>query len=275
MGDDQSRVPPTVDTTRPSIARTYDACLDGKDNFEVDRAVLDQVLEVMPGFAGMARTNRNWLIRAVHWLAHEAGIDQFLDVGSGLPTAENTHEAAQRVRPGATVVYVDNDPACEAFGKALLEENDRTHFVEADLTRPAELLGHPEVTRRIDFSRPLALIQCSTLHHVPDERRPAEIVDEYRAALPPGSYLALAHAFDPGDDGYFTRLCRGIERSFRDSGFGSVTYRPRAELARFFGDFDLVEPGIELLVNWWPPGPRLRPLEDGDHLMAGGVARKP
>lgn len=268
-------MPPGVDTTTPSIARTYDACLDGKDNFEVDRQVLDQVLGVMPGFKHMARENRNWLIRVVRWLALEAGVDQFLDVGSGLPTAENTHEAAQRVTPGATVVYVDNDPACEAFGRALLEENDRTHFVDADLTRPDQLLNRPEIARWLDFSRPLALIQCSTLHHVPDEQRPEELMTEYRDALPRGSYLALAHAFDPADGGDDTDLARGIEKSFRDSGFGSVTYRPQERLEAFFGDFEVVDPGVDLLVNWWPPGPRLRPLDDGDRLMAGGVGRKP
>lgn len=275
MNDHRQRVPSSVDTTTPSIARTYDACLDGKDNFEVDREVLDQVQDVLPGFKGMARENRNWLIRVVHWLAYEAGIDQFLDVGSGLPTAENTHEAAQRVNPEATVVYVDIDPSCDAFGKALLEENERTHFVGADLTRPVELLNDPEIKRRLDFDRPLALIQCSTLHHVSDEQRPDEVMAQYRQALPPGSYLALSHAFDPADGGHDTQLARGIEKSFLDSGFGTVTYRPREALEGFFGDFEMVEPGIELLTRWWPSGPRLRPLEDGDRLMAGGVGRKP
>lgn len=269
------RASSAVDTSTPSIARTYDACLGGKDNFEVDRAVLRQILEVMPEFNTMAEQNRDWLIRVVRFLAREAGIDQFLDVGSGLPTRENTHQAAQRVNPEASVVYVDNDPACVAFGQALLEENARTRFVSADLTDPDELLAHPRIADHLDFRRPIGLIQCSTAHHIPDEWHPEQIMDAYRRAMPSGSYLALAQTFDPEDGGYYTNLARGIERTFRDSGFGTVCYRGRDRIRAYFGDWELVEPGLTLISQWWPDRPHHRTASDADELMLGGVARKP
>lgn len=275
MTDDQQ---PTaqVDTATPSIARTYDASLGGKDNFEVDREVMRQVLEVVPEFGDIAMGNRRWLIRAVRFLTEQAGIDQFLDLGSGLPTAENTHQAAQRINPDARVVYVDNDSACQAFGRALLEENHRTHFADADLTYPAEVLNNPQVTKHVDFSRPVGLMHCATLHHVADEQYPREIMEAYREALPSGSYLVLSHACDPQDaEGYYTRLARSLEQRFWDAGFGSGYLRTPDEIRAFFGDWELIDPGLVILPHWWPDGPRVQPLTDGEHLMVGGVARKP
>lgn len=278
MTDDQHRcrpVPPSIDTTRPSIARTYDAALGGKDNFEVDRAVMRQVLEAMPDFGQMATDNRNWLIRVVRFIVRETGVDQFLDVGSGLPTAENTHQAAQRLDPGVRVAYVDNDPACQEFGRAFLEENAHTRFVEADLTKPHDLLARPEVDRFLDLDRPVALIQCSTFHHIADEKAPRKLAEAYRTALAPGSYLALSHGFDPDDSGYYTTLARGVEEAFRDSGFGDVHYRTRPEIQSYFGDWEMIEPGLVPLRDWWPDGPHIRAKSDADKLMVGAVARKP
>src|SRR5437016_3567481 len=195
---------PGIDAGTPSVARVYDAFLGGENNFAVDRLVFQETVRMVPHARLMAVENRHWLIRAVRFLTQECGIDQFLDVGSGLPTRENTHQAVQRAIPDASVVYVDNDPACWAFGRALLEDNEFTHFVDADLTRPAELLAHPAITKHLDFDRSIALIQCATMHHVPDEQRPDEIMAVYRDALPSGSYLALTHFWDPEDGGPLT-----------------------------------------------------------------------
>jgi hypothetical protein len=266
---------PVLDTSKPSIARTYDAFLNGKDNFEVDREVVRQVTQVFPEACLIAMENRQWLVRAVRFLTREPGIDQFLDVGSGLPTAENTHEVAQLVIPDATVVYVDNDPACQAFGRALLEGNGFTHFVDADLTRPRELLAHPSITRHLDFDRPLAMLQCGTLHHVPSEQRPHEILSAYIDALPSGSYVLLTHFWDPKDNGPLTAAARDIEQRFRDAGLGSGFWRPREEIEAFFDGLEMVEPGLVPLHEWWPDGPRLCGPTPADQLILGGVARKP
>lgn len=265
-----------VDTSTPSIARTYDASLGGKDNFEVDREVLRQVLQVVPEFGTLARQNRRWLIRVVRFLAEHAEVDQFLDLGSGLPTAENTHQAAQRINPNATVIYVDNDPACRAFGRALLSENENTHFVDADLTKPEQVLNHPDINQHVDWTRPVALMQCATLHHVSPEQNPAEFMRTFREALPPGSYLVLSQFYDPQDEsGYYSRLAHSMQQRVWDSGFGSGYLRTLDEIREFCGCWELVEPGLALVPDWWPDGPRLRSLSEIEHIMICGVARKP
>jgi hypothetical protein len=270
---DESGAPP-IDTTKASIARVYDAFLGGKDNYEVDRAVCDVIYEIAPEASAFARAFRGWLIRAVRFLAAEAGIDQFLDCGSGLPTAENTHQAVQRINPEARVVYVDNDPIVAAHGLALLEENDHTHFVAGDLRHPDTLLSHPVITKHLDWDRPLALIQCATLHHLHDAEKPHEIMASYINALPSGSYVALAHFYDPADGSTYSELARGIETRFRDSSMGTGRFRTRAEITRFFDGLELVEPGLVRMVDWWPDGPRLTSA-DVDHIGLGAVGRKP
>lgn len=263
-----------VDTSTPSIARSYDATLGGKDNFAIDRELRDHVFEHVPSARDMAMANRRWLVRVVRWLAGEAGIDQFLDVGSGLPTLENTHDVAQRVNPTATVVYVDNDPACLAYGRALLEENSRTRFVDADLAAPESLLGHERVAGLLDWDRPVGLIHCSTMHHVPDAGDPYGVMQRYIAALPAGSYLALTHFWDPQDpEGYYTGLARDLEQRFEV--LGSGFWRTREQIASYFDGLDLLEPGLVELDDWWPGGPRLREQGPGERLCLGGVARKP
>lgn len=166
-----SSVPVGVDTTRASIARVYDAALNGKDNYEVDRAVLDQVRTVAPQVNDLAWANRDFLIRVCRFLAR-AGVDQYLDLGSGLPTAENTHQVVQRVNPGSRVVYVDNDPSVLVHAQALLANNSRTRIAEADIFRPLEVLGNTAVRAELDFTRPLALLHIGTLHHYLGEDAP-------------------------------------------------------------------------------------------------------
>jgi S-adenosyl methyltransferase len=267
--------PPGVDTTKASIARVYDAFLGGKDNYEVDREVFQKVLEIAPESPELARDFRTWLIRAVRFLAGPAGIDQFLDLGSGLPSAENTHEAAQRINPEAKVVYVDNDPIVAVHGRAMLEENDRTNFIAADLRRPHEVLNHPVVTENLDFSRPLALMQCATIHHVDDDANPREIMATYIDALPSGSYVGLTHFYDPADGSKYSELARGIETTFRTSSMGTGRFRTREEILSLLDGLELVKPGLVLLADWWPDGPRIKPLPDSGHVALGAVGRKP
>jgi hypothetical protein len=275
-GDDLLRLPSAVvDPTVVSIARVYDCFLGGKDNYAVDREVFEQVDRVMPQFRPLVRENRQWLIRATRFLAESAGIDQFLDCGAGLPAAENTHQIAQRVNPEARVIYVDNDPVVAAHGLALLEENDRTHLVQADLTKPDELFAHPAVTKHLDLDRPFALMQVATIHHVSDSQRPLEILQRYIDLLPRGSYLALTLAHNPQDGGKASEAARFIEDVFTaDSSMGSGYFRTRAEIESYFGDLELIEPGVVPLHEWWPDGPKLRPLTEVDQLCLGGVARK-
>jgi SAM-dependent methyltransferase len=264
-----------IDTSKPSVARVYDCFLRGKDNYAVDRAVFDQVNDVAPQMSDLALAQRSWLGRVTRFLTKTAKIEQFLDVGAGLPSAENTHEAAQRLNPDARVIYVDNDPVVLAHGRAILEENSRTHLVEADLTRPDEVLGHPMIQKYLDSEQPFALIQSSTLHHVPDAMRPLEIMQRYVELLPSGSYLVLSHFCDPQDGGEGTKLARFVEKVFADGPMGSGYFRTRAEIEKYFDGLDLVSPGIVRLRDWWPDGPHLQPPTREDEVLIGGVARKP
>jgi hypothetical protein len=266
--------PPFVDTTKPSVARVYDMFLGGKDHYEVDREVYRRTMEINPEVPLMARAFRQWLIRVVRYLAADPGIDQFLDCGSGLPAAENTHQVAQRVRPEATVVYVDNDPMVVAHGRALLEENDRTHFVDHDLCDPEGLLAHPTVTRYLDWTRPIGLMQCGTLHHVGDEDNPAGLMERYIEALPSGSYVAVSHFFDPADGSEQSELARVLEVNLRNA-VGSGWCRTSAQIESLFCGLELVEPGLVAAADWWPDGPRTRPLADVERIAYGAVARKP
>jgi hypothetical protein len=264
-----------IDTSVASIARVYDAMLDGKDNYEVDREVRRQLIEVAPDIQTMARDNRDWLIRVSRYLAGEVGIAQFLDCGSGLPTAENTHQVVQRLNPDARVIYVDDDPVVQAHGRAILEENPLTHFSSADLTRPQDLLADPVVTTYLDFDEPMALYQISTLHHVPDEQRPHEIMAAMIDALPSGSYVALTHFYDPADGSDLAKLARQLEAVLLTGPMGSGRFRTRAEIAAFFSGLEIVEPGLVLPCEWWPDGPRTKPLLDIQQLLLGALARKP
>jgi S-adenosyl methyltransferase len=270
------RVPVGVDPTRASIARVYDATLGGKDNYAVDREVVRKIEEVAPGQSDVARMNRRWLVRVVRYLAGpDAGIDQFLDVGSGLPTLENTHDVAQRRNPEARVVYVDNDPVCNAYGRALLEANEHTHFVAADLTEPRTLLAHPDVTTYLDLTQPVALILCGILHHVDDELDPVGIMSKYIDALPSGSFVAITSFWNPDDKSDASRMAKELERRFTTLGLGSGWYRTRDEIAAFFCGLPFVAPGLVELDDWWPAGPPLRPRPTEERLLLGGVARKP
>jgi hypothetical protein len=271
---ESERAPVGVDPTKASIARVYDAFLNGKDNYAIDREVLAGVLKVAPSARDLAFENRGFLIRACRFIAGETGIDQYLDCGSGLPTAENVHQVVQRINPEARIVYIDNDPVVLAHGRALLEENDRTHFAAADIFNPQAILENEVVRKHIDFDRPLAFLQLGTLHHsVGEASKPAALMKEYIDALPSGSYVAMSHFLDPENE--HSALARKMEDVFTHSPMGSGTFRTMAELEQLMPGLELVEPGIVQCAEWWPDGPRLNPLTPSQQCIAGVVGRKP
>jgi hypothetical protein len=267
-----SSVPVGVDTTRASIARVYDAALNGKDNFEIDREVLRQVATVAPQVNDLAWSNRNFLIRACRFLAGQVGITQYLDCGSGLPTAENTHQIVQRLQPSARVLYIDNDPVVLAHGRALLEENDQTLFISADIFEPEMVLAEPQVREFLDFDQPIALIHNGTLHHYLGEDGP-ELMETYLDALVPGSYSVVAHFYDPQTPEH-SAIARAMEEKFTHSPMGSGVFRTYDQIRAMFPGQELVEPGLVLCDDWWPDGPRVKPLNQVEECIAGGVGRK-
>lgn len=268
------RAPVGVDPSRASIARVYDAFLNGKDNYEIDREVMQGVLEVAPEARHLAYENRAFLIRACRFLASQTDLDQYLDCGSGLPTAENVHQVVQRIKPEARVVYIDNDPVVLAHGRALLEENELTHFAAANIFSPTEVFNDPVVAKHIDRSRPLAFMQMGTLHHFEGAPEgPREIMREYVDKLPSGSYVALSHFLDPENE--YTAVARKMENRFRHSPMGSGTFRTMREIEELFDGLELIDPGVQVLANWWPDGPQLNELNQAQWCIAGGVARKP
>jgi hypothetical protein len=237
--------PPSFDPEVPSIARTYDYILGGKDNFPADRAVGDNLIEHFPGAAEVAVDNRECLIRAVRYVSAELGIAQFLELGSGLPAQDNVHDVARRVNPAARVVYVDNDPLVLAHGRALLAEDDQTAVIKADITDPA-VLALPELHELLDFSRPVAVMLGAVLHHLRDSENPLGVVEALRAAVPAGSTLFITH-FRRLGDGDSARL-----EAFAREAFGRGTFRTDEQIAGYFTGTDLVSPGIVPCAAWRP-----------------------
>jgi SAM-dependent methyltransferase len=262
------RQPAPIDVGKPSIARAYDAVLGGKDNYEIDRAVAEELFKVMPEIGDLAWFNRAILGRGVRYLAAEAGIRQFLDLGSGLPTVENTHQVAQRHAPDARVVYVDIDPIVLAHGRALLVENNHTTVVTADLRDPEDIINSPEVRTQVDFSKPVGVMLVGMLHHMHDDEDPRGIVDAYMSAVPSGSYLFLTHFCRSGSD------AAALEETFLQF-LGTGRFRTNEEIERYFDGLELVDPGLVYLPEWRPDALLTYPLTIGQRLMVGGIARKP
>jgi len=264
-----------IDTTKPSISRVYDYMLGGKDNFAVDREVAKMALKVAPDAPAAARANRDFLRRVVRHLVLEAGIDQFLDIGSGLPTQGNVHEIAQEAQPGVRVVYVDNDPIVLVHGRALLAKDDTTTVIEADLRDPASILGHPETERLIDTSRPIGLLLISIIHHLNDDEDPAGILTRFRDALPSGSYIAMANFHNPGlKHPRASAQAYQAEKLFNEN-LGTGRWRTRDELMAYFGDWEVIEPGLVPLAEWHPDPDAYVDRGILYHTLVGGVARKP
>lgn len=263
--------PPEIDTSRPHPARIYDYILGGKNHFAADREMAEKVLAATPSAPVGARENRAFLGRAVRYLAAEAGVRQFLDIGSGLPTTNNVHEVAQAVAPSSRVVYADNDPLVLAHARALLASGPegRTGYIHADLRDPAAILASPVVRETLDFSQPVALMLCSVLHILPDSDQPAEIIATLMDALPPGSYLVASHG-----TAEHAPETAGIERDAREADL-SLRLRDCDEFARMaFGGLELVPPGV-VLVSEWRPEPGKTLPSPAEVSMYGAVARKP
>jgi hypothetical protein len=267
-----TEVPSEIDTSRPAPARIYDYVLGGKDSFAADREVADGVLARMPAVRTAARENRAFLGRAVRYLAAEQGIRQYLDIGAGLPAADNVHEVAQRTAPESRVVYVDSDPMVLAHARALLTSRPegRTGYIQADLRDPEAILGDPVIREVIDFTQPVALILAAVLHHVQDEDSPGKIVPVLVDALPAGSFLVASHATGEHDRAGWT----DVERVYRAAGL-PAQLRDSDEFARLaFAGLEMVSPGVVLVSEWRPDsdGPRPVPAEVS---VYGGAACKP
>lgn len=246
--EDSRRLPKGIDVTVPNVARVYDYLLDGKDNFESDRQTAEHLISLVPGVRETVAENRQFLRRAVRYLAQDAEIDQFLDVGVGLPTRGAVHEVAHEVNPAARVAYVDYDPVVVLHGGVLLTEPDRSIVVRGDVRDPAALLADPVIRQHLDFSRPVAVILLAIMHFVADDDDPYGIVATIRDALPAGSYLVLAHvSVDEIPEDVVERAVGLYSRASEP-----LTPRTRDQVARFFDGFDLVEPGITREYAWRP-----------------------
>ena len=265
--------PVRVDRDKASIARVYNATLGGKDNYAVDREVFERMQSLVPEVRQLALDHRAFLIRATRFIATQTDVVQYLDCGSGLPTAENTHQVAQRLASTSKVVYVDNDPSVIAHGRALLEEDEQTLFVAADIFTPSAVVEDPTVRSFLDFSSPVALFLLGVLHHYDGTPTPAEIVAEYVDALPSGSYVAITHFLDPEDAD--SEVARRIEHVMVNSPMGTGLFRTRAQIeAMIPPQLELVDPGLVQLSRWWPDGPQLRPVAPAQRCALGMVARK-
>ncbi len=267
-----AELPPEIDTSRPHSARMYDYFIGGKNHFAADRKTAREVLKHSPHVPTAARENRAFLGRAVRYLAAEARVTQFLDIGTGLPTTNNVHEVAQAVNPCARVVYVDNDPLVLAHARALLTSapEGRTAYIPADFRDPAAILSDPATREVLDFSKPVALMLVAILHFTPDGYRPAEVIATLLDALPSGSYLAASHLtteYDKEATSAGQRVMRGagIAMQKRDSG-------EFAKLA--FPGLELVPPGVVLVSEWRPDGTGPAPAPHEVNCY-GGVGRKP
>ena len=260
------RAIPAIDTTRAHPARIYDYWLGGKDNFAADREAAELALEAYPDLAKAVQSNRAFLGRAVRFLAGQ-GIRQFLDVGTGIPAADNTHEVAQQAAPDSRIVYVDNDPVVLLHAQALLKSTPEgaCDYLQADLRDPDTILAR--AARTIDFGRPVALMLLAVLQFILDEQDPYGLVSRLVAALPSGSYLVISH---PTDD--FNPNKGESMKVYNERSADQAVVRDKAATARFFDGLELLEPGVVPVARWRPDSDltAARPSS-----MWCGVARKP
>jgi S-adenosyl methyltransferase len=263
---------PTIDTTKPHSARMYDFYLGGKDNFAADREIAELAMQSWGAVRTAVRENRAFLGRAVRHLVSEAGIRQFLDIGTGLPSANNVHEVAQATAPSCRVVYVDNDPIVLAHARVLLTSHPdgRTAYIDADLRDPEGILSAPEVRDTLDLDQPVALMLVAILHFLPDEDEPAGIVATLLDALPSGSYLVASHVTPEHDP----VGVRGLVRAYQQGGVAAQV-RTADEFAWLaFRGLEMVDPGLVLVSDWRPTGRGPRPLP-AEVSWYGGIGRKP
>jgi O-methyltransferase involved in polyketide biosynthesis len=266
----------SIDSTEPSIARVYDYLLGGKDNYAVDREIGDVFKRDLPGSVAIAFANRAALTRAVREIVTTTGIRQFIDLGSGLPTADNVHQVAQRHAPECRVVYVDTDPQVLVHGRALLEENDRTRVVPVDVRDPEGVRTHPDTEALIDFDRPVAVMFSAILHHVNDEEGPGDIVRYWRDHVPSGSHFFVSH-FRSGHNPETAEAEKVLQGTF-----GRGRWRTDEEIESLLDGLDILDPGVVPASCWRPDeaggawsGDGERELTVWERLIAAGLARKP
>jgi len=271
---DSGGQPVDLHTDRPHPARVYDYLLGGKDNFAADRAAAEEGMKANPNSLIPPRENRAFLRRAVRYLAREAGISQFLDIGTGIPTSPNVHEIAQQANPRARIAYVDNDPIVLSHARALLTSGPegKTAYIDADLRDVERILGSPDLQGTLDLSQPVALMLIAVLHFIPDADDPHGLVAKLMAGMPSGSYLALSHLtgdFDPA-------AWEGVAAVYRRSGV-IMQVRSQPDIERLFDGLDVIEPGVVSLPRWRPDptdiGQASQPT-DAAVSVYGGVARK-
>jgi hypothetical protein len=262
-------VPADVDVRRPSVARIYDFLLGGAHNFEADREIATKLLAIQPNVRDIAMRNRAFLQRVVRYLV-AAGVRQFLDLGSGIPTVGNVHEIAQAAAPGTRVVYVDYEQVAVAHSELLLDHIDNADIVHADVTSPDDVLNAPATRALLDFTAPVGILAVTLGHYIPPEADPVGMFARYRNAVPSGSYLAITHLTDDFASVHGDEIVETM-RSTRDNVFP----RTRAEVMRMFTGFELVPPGMVTTSQWHPePGvtATVHPEEDG---LYAAVGRKP
>ena len=275
---------PHLSRELPSPARVYDYTIGGKDHFAVDREVALMVNKIFPEGVDAGRNNRMFLYRAVRYLARDAGIRQYLDLGSGLPTQNNVHQVAQQFQPDATVVYVDNDPTVQAYGRALLATDDRTTVLDADMRDLDKIIAHPETRKRIDFSQPVAVLFLSVGHFIVDDDVLHRLLDTVWDTVIPGSYVAFTQMVGVDQqavDEAHAKLGAQIQMDWKN--------RLASDVARFLSRWEPVEPGLVDITDW-RPDPNQPPLPEVDDALKpfvgaskrgkrlyefGGIVRKP
>jgi SAM-dependent methyltransferase len=261
--------PAGLDLTRPSAARMYDYYLDGAHNFAVDRELAARVLELFPDGRLIAQANRAFLNRAVRYLLGQ-GVRQFIDIGSGIPTAGNVHEVAQQRDPAARVLYVDHDPVAVAHSELILRDNPGARVLQADLRHPKEILDAPVLTEFLDLDQPVGVLMVSVLHFVSESDPPDAAIARFRDLLSPGSHLVISHG--TGE----VRQSEGakVQELYRSTAT-PLTYRTREQVLGFFDGWDLVEPGVVWVPQWRPDWPDDVGPDPASTLILAAVGRRP
>jgi hypothetical protein len=269
------RTPVELDTDRPHPARVYDYLLGGKSNFEADRRAAETSLEANPTGRTGPLENRAFMLRAVRHLVAEAGIRQFLDIGTGIPTSPNVHQVAQSLAPAARIVYADNDPIVLSHARALMSSSPEgeTAYIEGDMRSPKTILDAPELRAVLDFDEPVGLLLVATMHLIEDLREAYDVCREFVAAMPAGSHLVLTHLTSD----LIPEQMAGVSANYARRGMTLVP-RAKAEITRFFDGMELVEPGVRIAHRWRPEMRRPgdlggAPVTDAEVSIYGGVAR--
>lgn len=263
-----SKPRPPIDTDKPSPARIYDYLLGGTANYAVDREMAGVVLKVSPESKQVAEINRRFLREAVRYACHQ-GIDQFLDIGSGLPTQQNVHEVAQAALPGARTVYVDNDPRTLVEAEALIVDDPNTGFIYGDVTVPMEIISDPTTQRLIDFTKPVGVLLVAVMHFVPDADDPIGIVKTFMEQVPPDSVLIFSHATTDNIDPVVWKTVQANNVNLAVP----LHFRPGEQIARFFDGLDLVGPGLVDTEQWMPD--EALPMQPIPLKIRCGVGHKP